>query len=54
MKPKLSSRSAESAIVSRRKAGEWMHRFFTLALLVSALTAHAADAQVDPRLNTLK
>ena len=29
-----------------------MHRFFSLALLVSALTAHAADAQLDPRLNT--
>ena len=29
-----------------------MHRFFALALLVSALTAHVADAQLDPRLNT--
>ena len=29
-----------------------MHRFLALALLVSALTARIADAQLDPRLNT--
>jgi hypothetical protein len=38
--------------MSRRKAGEWMHRFFALAFLISALTARVADAQLDPRLKT--